>query len=224
METIKKRCTVVMLPTQEKTQVLRNTYCFTTAHGNPLRYGDIDNAIERGFEYNHLYVISDEKIKLGEWFIQYYYGDYSLVQCDNQNKSVVNTHQTENHKAFKIIATTNSKIKNTISATGYAGDRARTFYDEKSLLGISRDFQKKYCNKGGIDEVMVDYLVTRTFGDTPELDSIEPYYNKSNDIVITKVKDSWNFDEVYNLIRIAMQSKGHTPEYEVQQFVKENIK
>ena len=31
------------------------------------------------------------------------------------------------------------------------------------------------------------------------------------------------FEEVENLIRNAMQSKGYTPEYEVQEFVKNNL-
>ncbi len=64
---MKKLCNVVMLPTEKATKLLRNTYRFTKEHGNPLSYGNIDNATNRGYEYQHLYITSDGVINEGDW-------------------------------------------------------------------------------------------------------------------------------------------------------------
>ena len=47
--------------------------------------------------------------------------------------------------------------------------------------------------------------------------------DSNNYITITKVKESFTKEEVANLIRKAMQSKGYTPEYEVIEFCKQNL-
>ena len=39
----------------------------------------------------------------------------------------------------------------------------------------------------------------------------------------TEISRLWNEEQVENLIRLAMQSKGHTPEYEVREFCAQHL-
>lgn len=64
-----KDCNILNLPTNDTdAPVLRNTYCFNDAHGNPFKSSQgIENAFERGYEYQHLYILSDDEKKKGDW-------------------------------------------------------------------------------------------------------------------------------------------------------------
>lgn len=145
-----------MLPTQNETELLRNTYCFTEAHGNPLSYGKIDNAIERGFEYQHLYIISDDKIEEGDWCLFFWdgnkEGELGQIGSEPQQYFPENGH-TLNKNLRKIIATTDSELKLPYDGkTPISKD-----WNGKQLPQIPQKFIEEYCRKGGIDEVDVEY-------------------------------------------------------------------
>lgn len=142
---------IIMLPTENETMVLRNTYCFTEAHGNPLKYGRIRNAVERGFEYQHLYVITNEEIKEDDWYVN----DKMIFKADSVFDNGNNPNQNKLNK--KIAATTN-KLYNNI------GGKLLT----QKLPTFSQEFLKQYCEAGGIDEVEIE---TENYYDEPD-DSI----------------------------------------------------
>ena len=57
----------------------------------------------------HIYITSDEEIKEGDYAIQFHYGKISIVNCDSQNKSVINNKSLDLY-ATKIILTTDQDL------------------------------------------------------------------------------------------------------------------
>jgi len=69
--------------------------------------------------------------------------------------------------------------------------------------------------------VDVEYLVTKTFGDTKHLDTEEPRVNSHNEITIHPIKDSWNREEVIALIE--KHRKETYNGYSSKKWIKENL-
>lgn len=172
---------IIMLPTENETMVLRNTYCFTEAHGNPLKYGRIRNAVERGFEYQHLYVITNEEIKEDDWYVN----DKMIFKADSVFDNGNNPNQNKLNK--KIAATTN-KLYNNI------GGKLLT----QKLPTFSQEFLKQYCEAGGIDEVEIEEEWLGYDGILGKnINKIK--VNIDNTINIKPIKTSWNREEVETL-------------------------
>lgn len=192
MSTLKKH-KVVMLPTNEKATIIG-------------KYKDVDKLvfntpkdIPRG-EQKHLYIISDEEIKEGDWGIGHAKGingigtGYYVFKHDNSNIAKVNA-LAEGSK--KIIATTDKSL-------GLASPS--TSFIEK--------FVEEYNKDNVITDVMVEYEeLARAVGKPLEkLDSGVDDFDKKiighklkinpkdNTITIKKVKDSWSREEVIDLL------------------------
>lgn len=201
MSTVKRKCKVVMLPTNEVTKIELNH------QNNELGYfmGFSDNYDkskyipnhERSFkEFQHLYIISDDEIKEGDRYID---------DADTIRQSVTSDKEYwERRKDYKkIIATTDNSLK--------TGD----WMHNDALIPLpqpSPEFIQKYIqeyNKGNeIEEVLIEYEKTDF---TPELvgglwDGSSYNYklklkiDKNNNITITKYKDSWSREEVKILL------------------------
>ena len=85
----------------------------------------------QGKSSHHLYITSDDKIEVGDWYIDTQTN--TVYRCDSHKESL----STDDFDEFKkIIATTDSKLK---------------------LPQPSQSFLEEYCRKGGIDEVDVEY-------------------------------------------------------------------
>jgi len=69
MNTLLKKAKVIRFDTKDTTSIKRNTWSSNKSHGNPLSYGEINNAVERGYIYQHLYFTSDQDIKEGDWYM-----------------------------------------------------------------------------------------------------------------------------------------------------------
>jgi hypothetical protein len=177
----KKRCKVIMLPTKNETELLRNTYCFTEAHGNPLRLindlKDKNNLIERGFEYQHLYIISDDKIEAGDWVIykdnfldgnvktqeDFNAAKWNIKQCISKEEAAYTERAQFGRNndngicgCYKVIATTDPELR----SDGLIEDPNNpkdNLLIRKGLPQPSQAFIEKYCKVGGIDEVDVEY-------------------------------------------------------------------
>ena len=165
---MKKKCKVVMLPTEKSS--IQNEYKLTHTPGEHL------NVCAK-----HLYLTSDDEIKEGDWYINVLLGGGKLYnKRDNPNKSL------PEHK--KVIASTDSELKwtddNEILVIDHFHGRLPTF---------SEDFIKAYVEAGGIDKVMVEYeeYKIKAFAGG---EGIRLKLTDNNEVVISIVEKQEGFD------------------------------
>ena len=184
-----KRAKVVMLPTNQKTKCLMVYSDVEKTKGKLILNGLKNDEYK---EHQHLYIISDDKIKEDDWCID---SDRNIFQ--HKNHFPISIGQR------KIIATTNTLLK--IEIDGNRGDLLPDVSFDINLPQPSQQFIQKYIeeyNKGReIKEVLVEYeLVSNEeyFLNTINPDDDVPYFDenlkinpKDNTITIKKVKDSY---------------------------------
>lgn len=149
----------------------------------------------------HLYFLSDEEIKKGDWYV----------------KNGVSVHQSAENGDYKnckkIIATTDKSLSSLLEPhRDQYGDMRHNKFQE--LPAPSKSFIEKFindCNKYNvITEVLVEYENKSHFyitgfdagGETLGYNNneVKLKVSKDNTITIKKVKDSWSREEVVNLI------------------------
>lgn len=189
-----KKCKVVMLPTEKATSIIKNL------KDNSLSFGKIlgPQFIRYGEEGQHLYALSDDKIEENDWVIpndlEFAFRPWQFKQApcplpfwgcrDNCKKIIATTDTLESEELGLIFR----------------------------IPRMSGSFIKKYCELGGINEVMVEYedkgYQKRT---NPEeikplkhqytwIENIQLKVAPDNTITIKRVKDSWNREEVNELL------------------------
>ena len=191
---------VVMLPTNEKAIIIKEKIT------NKLKISSLNNP--QRWEYQHLYFLSDEEIKEGDWV----YNSGQNIVFKWPNHYVKANIKGEHLK--KIIATTDRTLHYKISLPHGEG--------EQSLPRPSNEFLKKYCELGGIDEVLVEYeeYDWNEYTDT--------YWNSKlkvapdNTITIKSIKDSWNREEVIDLIRNSHEDYHEHPN-DLENWIKQNL-
>jgi hypothetical protein len=209
---VKRKCKVVMLPTNEKAQI--NLY------KRELRfsmYGVVksDNVLPQ-----HLYILSDEEIKEGSIFIanQGVFKCLEIVKGNYPYKSqlvsdVSNIQFHSKHWRNNVIATTDSSLGVII------GDKLIDIEtNTREIIGellpqpsqaFIEKFVEAYNSGNPITDVLVEYeqyweKVQDEFPKEPQFRlKVNP---KDSTITITKVKDSWSRKEVLDLIYKAL---GH---------------
>lgn len=130
----------------------------------------------------HLYILSDEV------YFSHKKGDW-VYESDNTIPVYQFTYDICEYPLRRIIASTNPSL---------------------NLPRPSDSFIKKYCELGGIDEVMVEYneLVDETqndwFGNAPIIQKLK--VAPDNTITIKKIKESWSREEVEYLTQLAWLS------------------
>ena len=203
MSTLKKH-KVVMLPTEKASDLCLYTPQTHDVSNNILNYGNYNQrlyGLDKKPLYQHLYILSDEEIKIGDWGIGHAKGingigtGYYVFKHDNSNIAKVNA-LAEGSK--KIIATTDKSL-------GLASPS--TSFIEK--------FVEEYNKDNVITDVMVEYeenlIVTQTKpiiqhqGSKPvvvphKIETQLKINPKDNTITIKKVKDSWSREEVIDLL------------------------
>lgn len=144
---------------------------------------------------HHLYFLSDEEIKVGDWCVLDLEENTRVVKVESLNSG---------HPVFTVDIT-----------DGYAqlcGLKKITATTDKSLElpEPSPEFIDKFIreyNKGNvIEEVMVEYDAIgrmKSVGVETHISEILKV-DKNNCITITKVKDSWSREEIINDIESAM--------------------
>jgi hypothetical protein len=220
-----KRIKVIMLPAKEGTEcgLVINTY-ITESHGiSPIQYRlDIKgykSIIERGYLPHHLYFLSDDEIKVGDWYIEKTaIGNYIHQMTEESLKgwnSTPDKLDNFNRRCKKIIATTDKSLK-----LFKIGTKNNLIGRYENLPQPSQAFIKKYCEKGGIDEVMVEYEdIEKCFYEVPRecensdcrvLNKCNKEFktllyklkvSSDNTITIKSVKDSHSTEEVEILLR-----------------------
>jgi hypothetical protein len=164
---MKKLIKVVMLPTEKARIILKSAF-------NNLYYNK-NKQIESDV-YQNLYFLSNEKFKVGDWIL--YTNPISkrtfVLKCSH----ITSTHFDYERKyldireipiewARKIIATTDESLFTEVwkqtnkKSKSYNIQQSieTTKLVKKSLPRPSNEFLKKFCEVGGIDEVLVEYIV-----------------------------------------------------------------
>lgn len=221
METKRKKCKVIMLPT--------TTEPYTMPYSDNIPTSNIIKGLTDGVNYSrgiwykenysinnyskqmyqHLYIISDDEIKEGDWV--YWTDPEGLTSDINQVVSIEgiivllsypNHSETECFidECNKIIATTDKSLMDRKPPMSY-------------LPQPSKAFIEKYCKVGGIDEVMVEYegyypkvdneeysYIVNTLG-IPFEDYKQPLeyklkVNSHNEITIHSIKNSRTKEEL----------------------------
>lgn len=198
---------VIMLPTNEKAKMWLNKFS-NQLHIDTVEKENHENAINQ-----HLYFLSSEEIKEGDWFIR----NNKIHQCfkshetdiefkTNKDSVYCGTNTFWNKKyCKKIISATDSSLFKEVSATGYTEDRARTFYGKEYLPKPSQEFLKIFAeeyNKGNvITEVMVEY--EEVIGEKPFREQLgyKLKVNSKNEITIKMKKDSYSREEVIDILK-----------------------
>jgi hypothetical protein len=200
-----KKCQVVMLPTNEKAKekdiILLKEGNTPSTKTNELAICEFPSANNLGvvWQTQHIYILSDEVIKEGDW---YYWSVTNTIQ--KAVKDSLDRLPKTSDGSKKIIATTDKslKIPTENPALHHIG------INEKLLPQPSQSFIEKFVeeyNKGNIiTDVLVEYeamnttIVNRTYND------FEPKINtKDNTITIRKVKDSWSREELLHIVECA---------------------
>ena len=202
---MKKSAQVVMLPTNEKAPT--HDYLFLYKPSNRL--------VKNGF-VQHLYFLSDEEIKEGDWVYCLREGFEPVL------KQKVNPIGVNNDKMFKkIIATTDRSLE--VVSKGI-----NPVYEK--LPQPSTSFIEKFVeeyNKGNvITEVMVEYeynsYSTKTNGELTA--DLKLKINPDNTIDINMPKDSWSREEVVELIQKYSKECTGWPWFETdEKWIEENL-
>ena len=221
METIKRQCNVVMLPTNEKARIGEITSNLTMpdlfimndrvfkAWNTPYHNNTVDSSHLIG---NNLYFTSDEEIKEGEPYTFTFETFDEIIETRVETKLIVGySYNKDVEVRKKIIASTDISL---------------------GLPQPSTAFIEKYINeynKGNIIErVMVDYYKghVNVYKESIPIDCKVSYFNefgefeglkvsKDNTITISKVKDAWSRAEVIALIDEAYQLGYNSPHSEI---------
>lgn len=201
---MKKRCQVVMLPTNEKAPIWKNI-------NNEIRLTHPNRICPGNVKYQHLYILSNDEIKEGDWY--YIFGNRpQLCQKKEENRLFSNFDNEINgaelswylefrekpikHRhCFKIIATTDTSLTTISRETIESQDLAEELYQ---LPRPSNEFIKKYCEKGGIDliEVACDNIRNTVTGGVYDLKiKVAP----DNTITIYPIEETFSKEEVLSL-------------------------
>lgn len=201
---MKKKCKVIMLPTDGKANIQKNEL-------NEIFNLTYPQHSNQGYISQHLYITSNDEIKENDWF---YSIKYNRIEKFSGHESL------NEREAYKIIATTDK-----LSPEPYQG-HFEGIDCTNYLPQPSQQFIQKYIeeyNKGNIiTDIMVEYVDNGEEGWSGSNEDGEPVWNekfelkvnpKDNTITITKVKDSWNRNEV---ISFAEQYAKMVQEKEIQ--------
>lgn len=140
-----EKCEVVKLPTENHSDLWKskfNNYLFEPRQ-TPL------DLIHGGYIAHHLYILSNEEIKVGDWV--YNSIDKNVVQILQDVRHLCKTDK-------KIIATTDESLyynRKQLFDNNLLDKDFQRFY--KQLPRPSNEFIKKFCELDGIWEVVVEY-------------------------------------------------------------------
>jgi hypothetical protein len=185
---MKKKANVHRLPTEESRLLRDDDGRMYYYHKNQTG-GGIITAF-------HLYITTDEEIKEGDWVHHKEYGIRHYV-----NKDL--TPEAYKSKGWKkIIATTDSNLFVTI------GEYYNAY--NKELPQIPQSFIEEYCKAGGIDDVLVEYVLNptrhthlkpRTINNTIIIHPVEEKMYSREDIMNAlhkaELKDNKNYSKIW---------------------------
>jgi len=206
---MKKSAQVVMLPTNEKAPT--HDYLFLYKPSNRL--------VKNGF-VQHLYFLSDEEIKEGDWFVGFADGSIKpfVKQADESTVEINNWQlNKKGHSSNKkIIATTDNTVK--------FPERFPSFVTLPQIpQSFIEKFVEEYNKSNVITEVMVEYEWNKTGRKIRKLDVFDHILkiNPDNTINISMPKDSWSREEVTTLLYSLNRDKEGN--FDCTKWIEENL-
>lgn len=163
-----------------------------------LDYGR-DKLIDDRWHWVHLYILSDEEIEEGDWFLI----NDTPVQYDGTTIAI--------KSFYKIIASTHKELLYTPEKDrDYRGSQYEAKYQ---LPRPSNEFIKAYCEQGGVEQVLVECKMEGIFGKN-ELNRYSLKVALDNTIVIKRIKEKmYTREEVIEFGRLILDtfhSEGRT--------------
>ncbi len=234
-----KKAKIVMLSTNEakgdfsKERIypclLKYSWMFNENETGKLIYSNSN--IRTPTQLQHLYIISyEEKPDNGDYYIiddvPEVLKNNGLVFIDDSCRKVIAT--TDNSLLIDTYINQGDTVKGDLIIKR-SSDYTTGLKGRINLPQPSQQFIKKFVeeyNKGNIiEDVLVEYEEGKSYSGNEGLIikewlKINP---KDNTITIKKVKDSWNREEVENLIYSAMKDRCYTTIAEWKKWIKENL-
>ena len=217
-----KKCKIIALTTEKSSQIQRKNAFFPSSG---LTKADIASIPKEGtlyfyrqpFKYENnkfwksvfLYILSDEEIKEGDIYVIFNQKG-EIHSWHKADSFITNEWKLKPYSNYckKVIATTDPSL--TIDIENYTEGTVTHASYRKPLPRPSDSFIKKYCELGGIDEVLVEYYEdgyklkeTEWGGWKKDLDNYQLFLKVApdNTITIRSVNDSWSREEVINKIK-----------------------
>ena len=212
MSTVKRKCRVVMLPTEKASFLYERTDLNTLHLGDDIVYNHDQLRVNR-----HLYILSDDEIKEGDWYIHKQVSELRVVQC-------VGIHIPMGAK--KIIATTDTVgVVDKQLSKSMGGDVERRLPQPSD--SFIQKFIEAYNNGKPIENVMVDYEKS-TYDDWIKTGEAQPEFklkvnSKDNTNSISKVKDSWSREEIVELLNKLYYTDLHEVGGKFDKWIEENL-
>ena len=206
---MKKKCRVVMLPTEKASKLFiidKNT----VSEPPYLSFADVGGKVHATecYQPQYLYLISDDEIKEGDNVYSKHYGLGVVIEDNNPNykgefpirvkyPNIIVPYFNDGgyssdrkliylQDCKKVIASTDSSINQQLFDEG----------DKLPLPQIPESFIKAYVEANGIDEVMVEYVNSRTGKSDPLewdenglCDEWKLKLTDNNEIVISMVEE-----------------------------------
>jgi hypothetical protein len=223
-----QECEVIILPTHDQTQIAKSH------KSNHLIYADkpmSDTQNNRdGYTNQHLYILSDEEIKEGDWYMYCHFGEWIISNSRETLKNRTNTLENLNKDSYykKIIVTTDESLKPSCICSEneaiYCGSKC-----QKSLPRPSDDFLKAFVKAQGkgFEKVLVEYedywVQVAHSMDVAYKVKVAP----DNIITIRPVqeeKTSWSREEVITLIqKLEVDGANYFGQAFLKQWISENL-
>jgi len=208
-----QKCEIIMLAT-EKAQL--NALCLTASSKLILLDGKDWETVNNvaGFRPQHLYILSSEEIKEGEWCYHSEVGqECTIVDTRKEGNDRYSKGQHPAQGIFKYKETTNTwykKCKKIIATTDSSLlidiVKGEIFAVGTKLPRPSDDFLKAFVKaQGKIDKVLVEYVDWCDYDNEIGLDKPDLRLKVAPDNTITikpiqEEKVSWNKEEIIQLI------------------------
>lgn len=210
-----KRTKVVMLPTENKSNIYKNDQGIMTYNTHP-NFGRL------GWKPQHLYFLSDDKIQEGDWYM---WTDNQAIAHSDDMLDYLEKHRKAGD-VKKVIATTDKSllVKNTLIRK--VQDVEMKGNHLKALAEPSKGFIEKFVKKGGIDEVEVEYgyKIDKSSGHFMQTRVYFLKVSSDNTITVKPIKNSWNRKEVEELLyQFYTESTNSNYSGSFNSWIKENL-
>jgi hypothetical protein len=204
---MKKKHQIVLIDTDKESKILLNP-------DNNILYTTTEPVGKGHHKLKHLYILSDDEIKEGDWFVWASNGEeengWNLERCKKLSETdVLNT----NYKIQKkIIATTDSSLKIYESETLAKASGFSLKSDDILLPRLSGSFVEKYIelynNGNPIVDVMVEYYehIIGNMGsmDYPNFETeLRLKLHSNNEVIISLIDEDekkYSKKEIYNFL------------------------
>lgn len=215
-----KRANVIMLPTNNN---LEFPYVAQNVFNKQLTIVNSTFAINCELQNQHLYIISDDQIKEGDWI---YENNYNTISKAIYNNDILAD------KFKKIIATTDTSL--VLKSCYECSKKLNSGFNCrcKKLPQPSQQFIEKYIESYNKNEVITDVLIDYEDYILQHMFKPQEYKQrikinpKNNTITIKKLKNNWNREEVINIFKACLQDCDSESGFRYDDFnswIKENL-